>query len=482
MLFNSFEFIFIFLPIVFFVYYLLTYNNLIRLSRVWLVLSSLFFYSYWKLEYLPLILISIIINFFLGYLISYRVEYKRFFLILGIIFNLTLLGYYKYYDFLIENLNFFLDKKLPLLRLVLPLGISFFTFQQIAYLVDSYKQETKEYNFFDYVLFVSFFPQLIAGPIVHHKEMMPQFESKNNLKINYKNISLGLFLFSMGLYKKVIIADNLGVIADVGFSKPQNIALLDAWLASLSFTLQIYFDFSGYSDMAVGLGKLFNINIVWNFDSPLKTDNIQELWRKWHITLSRFLRDYIYIPLGGSKVSELRNNFNLFITFLIGGFWHGAGWTFIIWGALTGIGIIFYRYWKKAGFNISNKSIAIVINFLYFHIGSIFFRSDSLNTAIEFLKGIFGLNQIILPESFKLFFPTSSMKFLNLGSNILNTIHADYGLYFLFAIIIAFFGKNSREFTENFKPTWFYLIFTVFLFVFSVVNLLKISKFLYFNF
>ncbi|GIX40879.1 MAG: peptidoglycan O-acetyltransferase [Leptospiraceae bacterium] len=480
MLFNSFEFIFLFVPIVFFIYFLLAKFNR-KASRIWLVICSLFFYSYWKLEYLPLIVISIIINFTIGYFISQE-KNKKILLMSGILFNLFLLGYYKYYDFIIENLNLFLEKKLPLLHLVLPLGISFFTFQQIAYLVDSYKGETKEYDFFDYALFVSFFPQLIAGPIVHHKEMMPQFESKENLKINYKNIAIGLFLFSIGLYKKVILADNLGIIADTGFNNPENIALFDAWLASLAFTFQIYFDFSGYSDMAVGLGRLFNIHIVWNFDSPFKTNNIQDLWRKWHITLSRFLRDYIYIPLGGSRVSKLRSYFNLFITFVIGGIWHGAGWTYIIWGALTGIGIILHKLWKDAGYNIRNNFFAITINFIYFHLGSVFFRSDSLKTAFEFLKGMFGFNQIILPESFKFLNLDNSIEYLNLGSKILNTIHADYGLYFLFAFIIAFLGKNSRELTEYFKPNIFYFIFTVFLFVTSVVNLLKISKFLYFNF
>ncbi len=365
----------------------------------------------------------------------------------------------------------------------MPLGISFFTFQQISYLVDSYKGETKEYNFFDYSLFVTFFPQLIAGPIVHHKEMMPQFEAKQNLSISYKNICLGFFLFSIGLYKKVILADNLGIIADFGYSKPQNIPWIDAWIASLAFTFQIYFDFSGYSDMAVGLGKMFNIHILYNFDSPFKTDNIQDLWRKWHISLSRFLRDYIYIPLGGSKVSLYRNYLNLFITFVIGGIWHGAGWTFIIWGALTGIGIIFHKLWQISGLQIQSRTLSILINFLYFHIGSVFFRSDSLSTAMEFLKGMFGFNRIILPESLKVLEKIClNCTYKNLGSEILNNIHADYGLYLLYAIVIAFYGKNSRELSESFKPNFYYLLFTVVLFVVSIVNLLKISKFLYFNF
>ena len=451
------------------------------MSRIWLVIASLFFYSYWKLEYLPLILTSIIINFLLGFLIS-NYQQKKIFLFLGIAFNLVILGYYKYYDFIAENINLFLEHKLPLLHLVLPLGISFFTFQQIAYLVDSYKGETKEYNFFDYCLFVTFFPQLIAGPIVHHKEMMPQFESKENLKISYKNISTGFFLFSIGLYKKVILADNLGVIADFGYSNTQNISLIDAWLASLSFTLQVYFDFSGYSDMAVGLGRLFNIHIVWNFDAPFKTENIQELWKKWHITLSRFLRDYVYIPLGGSKVSPLRNHFNLFATFVIGGIWHGAGWTYIIWGAMNGIGLIIHKIWQELGFVLKNKILTIFINFMFFNITAVFFRANSVRDAVEILKGMFGFNSILLPEFLKNYLQASSFQFVKLGSYILNNIHADYGLYLLFGLLVAFLGKSSKSLAEDFKPNFIYLIFIVFLFVTSVINLLKVSKFLYFNF
>lgn len=480
MLFNSYEFIFLFVPITFFIYFLLIRFNFKKYSRIWLVIASLFFYGYWEVKYLYLIIFSIVINYFLGIQIA-RISSKQtkfFFLIFGIVFNLSFLGYYKYYDFFIENINHIFQLNLPLLKLVLPLGISFFTFQQIAYLVDSYKGETSEYNFFDYSLFVSFFPQLIAGPIVHHKEIMPQFDSEENLKINYKNIAIGLFIFSVGLFKKVIIADTIGQLAEAGYSNPKNLKFIDAWLASLAFTFQIYYDFSGYSEMAVGLGKLFNIDIIWNFDSPFKTNNIQDLWRKWHISLSRFLKDYVYIPLGGSKVSEFRNYFNLIITFTIGGIWHGAGWTFFIWGFLTGIGIVFHKLWRKK-FELNNF-LAYPINFLYFHLGSVFFRANSLSDAIEILKGMFGLNGFLLPESLK--FLNTNLPYQKFGSELLNNLHYDILSYLILGMFIAFFGKNTRELSEQFKPNFLYGFLTFLLFTISVMNLLNISKFLYFNF
>lgn len=480
MLFNSYEFIFIFFPITFFIYYSFLYVKLYKIARIGLVLASFFFYGYWKLDYLYLLFVSIIVNYLLGILLAedYSKRTKFNFLVLGILFNLFLLGYYKYYDFFIKNINYIFSTNFNLLNLVLPLGISFFTFQQIAYLVDSYKGETKEYNFIDYALFVSFFPQLIAGPIVHHKEILPQFNSKENLKFNYKNISIGLFIFSIGLFKKVILADTLGQLADAGYQNPKNIQLIDAWLAALAFLFQIYFDFSGYSEMAVGLGKFFNIDILWNFDSPLKTNNIQDLWRKWHISLSKFLRDYVYIPLGGSKVSEIRNYINLIITFTIGGIWHGANWTFFIWGFLTGIGIVIHKLWKKK-YDLPNF-FAYPVNFLYFLLGSVFFRANSVSDAIEIFKGMFGFNGILYPKFLSyLDMPLTTVEF---GSLLFTKLHKDILSYLVFGIVIGFFGKNTKELSDSFKPNFFYGIFTFMLFTVSVMNLFNVSKFLYFNF
>ena len=291
---------------------------------------------------------------------------KKSILIFGIVANLSLLGYFKYADFFIENFNIVAQTNINLFNLLLPLAISFFTFQQIAYLVDSYRQETKEYDFLNYALFVTFFPQLIAGPIVHHSEMMPQFANKWNAVKKYKNIALGLFIFSIGLFKKVVIADTFAVWASAGFDTATTLNLFEAWATSLSYTFQLYFDFSGYTDMAIGIALLFNIKLPINFNSPYKARNIQDFWRRWHITLSRFLRDYVYIPLGGNKISSFRTYSNLLATFVIGGLWHGAGWTFIFWGFLHGMALVIHRAWSNLGFKMWTwLAWLITFNFYY---------------------------------------------------------------------------------------------------------------------
>jgi D-alanyl-lipoteichoic acid acyltransferase DltB (MBOAT superfamily) len=379
MLFNSYEFIFAFLPIVFFIYFYLNSKRLVVGAKGFLVFASLFFYSWWNILYLPLILSSMLFNYIMGNSLNKSEDKIKSFsrkslLIFGIVANLSLLGYFKYADFFIENFNLALDGSIPLFHLALPLAISFFTFQQIAYLVDSYRKETKEYDFLNYALFVTFFPQLIAGPIVHHKEMMPQFASKWNMVKRYKNIALGLFIFSIGLFKKVVIADTFAVWATAGFDTADTLNLIEAWATSLSYTFQLYFDFSGYTDMAIGIALLFNIKLPINFNSPYKALNIQDFWRRWHITLSRFLRDYVYIPLGGNKKGSFRTYSNLLATFVIGGLWHGAGWTFVFWGFLHGMALVIHRVWSNLGFKMWTW-LAWLITFNFVNIAWIFFRA-----------------------------------------------------------------------------------------------------------
>ncbi|MDF1879352.1 MBOAT family protein, partial [Sulfurimonas sp. SAG-AH-194-C20] len=391
MLFNSYEFIFIFLPITFFVYYYLNAKRLYRISKVFLVFSSLFFYSWWNVVYLPIILSSMLINYTLGKAL-YNTN-KKTLLSIGISINLLLLLYFKYADFFIENFNLLTDENVPSLDLVLPLAISFFTFQQISYLVDSYKKKVKEHSFLNYALFVTFFPQLIAGPIVHHQEMMPQFRDTNNTEVNYHNIAKGIFIFSIGLFKKVVIADTFAVWATQGFNVTTQLSFLEAWATSLSFTFQLYFDFSGYTDMAIGAALLFNISLPINFNSPYKSNNIQDFWRRWHITLSRFLKDYIYIPLGGNKNGEYITYSNLIITFLIGGIWHGAGWTFILWGFLHGLALVIYKIWSKYGFKIWT-CISWLITFNFINITWVFFRANEVEDAIKILSAMFSFDDI----------------------------------------------------------------------------------------
>ena len=473
MLFNSYEFIFVFLPITFFIYFYLIHNRLTVASKGFLVCSSLFFYSWWNVAYLPIILASMIFNYVIGKKLNKTSKDKRkgfskkSILIFGIIFNLSLLGYFKYANFLIENFNLAFDSNAELLQLALPLAISFFTFQQIAYLVDSYKQETKEYNFLNYALFVTFFPQLIAGPIVHHKEMMPQFAKTRNKVKNYRNIAMGLFIFSIGLFKKVIIADTFAVWATQGFDVATTLNLFEAWATSLSYTFQLYFDFSGYTDMAIGLALLFNIKLPVNFNSPYKATNIQDFWRRWHMTLSRFLRNYVYIPLGGNKKGEFRTYNNLLATFLIGGLWHGAGWTFVFWGFLHGIALMVQRFWSKLGFKLWTW-IAWLITFNFINIAWVFFRAKEWDDAIKVLKGMVGLEE------------TGKFTFFLFEINKYDSLLVCF--IFFISIFIVFFTKNSIEQLQHYKPSKKNQILLGFCLSFGIIGLSRTSSFLYFNF
>jgi D-alanyl-lipoteichoic acid acyltransferase DltB (MBOAT superfamily) len=461
MLFNSFEFIFAFLPIMVIIYFLFNHLRLIILSKYWLVLGSLFFYAWWEISFLHLIIVSILVNYFIGKLIYSKKS--KIVLGIGIVFNLGFLAYYKYIDFIITNINFVFSQNFNLMKLALPLAISFFTFQQIAFLVDSYRQETKEFNFLNYSLFVTFFPQLIAGPIVHHKEMMPQFHTNFNKKVKIRNIILGLTVFIIGLFKKVVIADTFSKWANAGFDSASNLTMIEGWFTSLSYTFQLYYDFSGYADMAIGAALLFNIKLPINFNSPYKSLNIQEFWRRWHITLGRFLKDYLYIPLGGNRVSENKIYINLLIVFFLAGVWHGAGWTFVIWGILHGLALVIHRFWSK--FNISMSPIlAWFITFNFVNIAWVFFRAETFDDASNVLNAMFDL---------------SSITIFNLSNS--NASFNDLifmGIIFVCTLLL----KNTQQFIKNMKFNMIEALLLSFIFYYSILNLNQISEFLYFNF
>lgn len=484
MLFNSYEFLFIFLPFTFFVYFYLNSRRLLDASKGFLVASSLFFYSWWNIVYLPLILSSMLFNYVLGKSLNkenkYSKKMKRQLLTFGIIGNLSLLGYFKYADFFIENSNYLFNSNLNQLELALPLAISFFTFQQIAYLVDSYREETKEYDLLNYAVFVCFFPQLIAGPIVHHKEIMPQFENMKNKVKNYRNILLGLFIFSIGLFKKVIIADTFAVWATNGFDFSEKLNFIEAWVTSISYTFQLYFDFSGYTDMAIGIALLFNIKLPINFNSPYKAQNIQDFWRRWHMTLSKFLKDYIYIPLGGNKFGNFRIYSNLMITFLLGGLWHGAGWTFVFWGFLHGIALVIHRIWQQIGFKI-HPIIAWIITFNFINITWIFFRAKEWDDAIKVLKGMFCFSDLILPNALQSFLVLNNAKYDSFYK-ILFDIKGDIKtiLFIIFSFVIVLLLKNTNSISLRY--TYKQIIMYSFIFVIGVSDLFEVGEFLYFNF
>ena len=491
MLFNSYEFIFVFLPITFFIYFYLNHKRLTEASKGFLVCSSLFFYSWWNVAYLPIILSSMVFNYVIGRSLNKTCKdkskgfSKKSILIFGIVFNLSLLGYFKYTDFLIENFNLAFSSDADLLHLALPLAISFFTFQQIAYLVDSYRQETKEYDFLNYALFVTFFPQLIAGPIVHHKEMMPQFAKTRNKVKNYRNIAMGLFIFSIGLFKKVVIADTFAGWATAGFDVATTLNLFEAWATSLSYTFQLYFDFSGYTDMAIGLALLFNIRLPVNFNSPYKATNIQDFWRRWHITLSRFLRDYVYIPLGGNRKGGFRTYNNLMATFVLGGLWHGAAWTFVFWGFLHGLALIIQRLWSKLGIKLWTW-LAWLITFNFVNITWVFFRAKEWDDAVKVLSGMFGLSGIKVHSV--LYSKLSFLENYGVEFGVYDAIQltALGILWFIFGFILVLMFKNSIQIIKGFKTSYKnLLIFIVTLFI-GVTHLIyrlgESSEFLYFNF
>lgn len=485
MLFNSYVFICLFLPITLIVYFLLNKKRYLMGGKVWLTIVSLVFYSYSTMRYLPLMLGSIVFNYIIGTrLAKMPVENKnrKLLLTFGVVSNVLLLGYYKYFNFFIENLNYILPVDLKTFNIILPIGISFFTFTQIAFLVDNYKRKATEYDFLNYILFVTFFPHLIAGPIIHHKEMMPQFDTLKNKIFNWKSVSLGIFLFGIGLFKKVVIADSISVYATSGFDGTQLLNFFEAWFTSISYTLQLYFDFSGYTDMALGLGLMFNIKLPSNFNSPYKSVSIQDFWRRWHITLSRFLRDYIYIPLGGNRKGEISTYWNLVLTFLIGGFWHGAGWTFIIWGLLHGIGSAIHKYWTKFGIKM-NKFVAWFLTFNFINVCWVFFRAKTVDSALRVLKGMIGLNGVVLPYQLK-----DKLSFLSSDYFSPNWLSISNGqtskmLFFVFAaFIIAVFFKNSEELKLKFKPNFKVALFIASITFYAMINMNKIQEFIYFNF
>lgn len=478
MLFNSLEFILAFLPITFLVYFWLNQYRLILAGKSWLVLASLVFYAWWNIQYLPLILVSILVNFAVGSAlargatgISRGPLKPQWLLAVGIFFNLGLLGYYKYADFFLGNLGRLVGAPPEPLGIVLPLAISFFTFTQIAYLVDSYRGKAKEYDLLNYALFVTFFPHLIAGPVVHHGEIMPQFAAVANLARRYRNVLRGLLLFSLGLTKKVLIADTFAGWATAGFDQADHLSFFEAWVTSLSYTFQIYFDFSGYTDMALGAAMLFNIRMPFNFNSPYRATNIQDFWRRWHITLSRFLRDYLYIPLGGSRRAPGRVAVNLLVTFVLGGLWHGATWMFVLWGGLHGGAMVLHRLWQRMGLYMP-PILAWLLTFNFINLTWVFFRAQTLDDALKVLRGMAGLDAIGgLGVQFE--------SWLGLMNN-----QIEVGLALLVGLTLVLMRRNSNVLMSYAGPSFAGAVVYGLLAAVSLMSLMasKYSEFIYFNF
>jgi alginate O-acetyltransferase complex protein AlgI len=396
-LFNSYPFVLVFLPSVLAGFALLARWGRRTAVLAFLTVASLAFYAWWNWRFLPLILVSMAFNFAVGTLLERRVRGHmsaappRRLLALGIAVNLGLLGYFKYRNFFVDTVGMALGVGWHMPPLVLPLAISFFTFEQITYLVDAYHGETGTYDFLSYCLFISFFPHLIAGPIVRFKQLVPQFAAADTFVISQRNLATGLFIFTIGMFKKVIVADTFSPWVAPIFDQVPGVVFTDAWGATLAFALQLYFDFSGYTDMAIGLALMLNIVLPENFNSPYQAHSIIDFWRRWHMTLSDFLRDYLYIPLGGNRRGSARRYFNLFITMFLGGLWHGASWTFVLWGGLHGVYVAINHAWRRVGIPLP-AAVSWAVTFLAVTVGWVFFRAPTLERARDILAGMAGLH------------------------------------------------------------------------------------------
>ena len=411
MLFNSQAFLFFFLPLTL----IATVAALKWLGRTAamaaLTLASLIFYGRWQVNALLIVGASIVFNYMLAQTIAKSVDprRRRQVLTLGVVGNLVALAYFKYANFLVANVAALMKTEIGHLNVVLPLAISFYTFQQIAFLVDTYQRKMNGISLQKYVISVVFFPHLIAGPILHYRNIIDQFESR--FTVNWGTISLGLPVFVLGLAKKVAIADPISLFVSPLFEKAQtaHLEFIEAWAAALGYTAQLYFDFSGYSDMAIGLGLMFGITLPLNFYSPYKAKSIIEFWRRWHMTLSGFLRDYLYFPLGGGRVGPMRRHLNLMIVMVLGGLWHGASWTFVFWGALHGIYLVINHLWRnKIAIRLGRLDVALnpfyaILTFLSVVVGWVFFRASTFGTALNILSGMFAPSIVSLPAEVTFF-------------------------------------------------------------------------------
>lgn len=472
MLFSSYIFIFIFLPVTIISYFIIgRFSKTFLYQKFLLVISSIVFYAYFSIKYLCVLLFSLILNYLFSYLI-YKYKKKYIFSIV-VVFNILVLCFFKYNDFFISSLNYFFRANI-IVTFILPLGISFYVFQQVQYLLELYRQNDTPKSLLDYSLFVLFFPQLLQGPILINKDFFPQL-SENSKKANFDSIAAGVFLFSIGLFKKTVVADTLAIFVDNGFGIT-NPSFCLSWIISFCYTFQLYFDFSGYSDMAVGIAKMMNFELPYNFDSPYKSVSVTMFWRKWHITLGSTLRNLIYIPLGGNRKGYIRTLINLFVTFLVSGFWHGDDLTFIVWGVGYGVLIVFEKIFMKALERIPYL-IRIILTFLIVNLLWVLFRADTFNVALDIYRGMLGFNNfsIHLADFSKLAFD-SIVSF----PSILDFLYISFIL--LACFIVVFTSQNSNVMFETFKPCTRSLCFSIILFSISILTLSRGGVFLYFNF
>lgn len=519
MTFNSYVFLFLFLPIVVAGYYSFKGGYSWRLPEFWLIAASLFFYGYWSVNCVAFLISSILVN----YLVVCSLWYKRNVLVfyIGIILNLSVLFFYKYFNFLFLNNKYLHAADLSVFSWSIPVAISFITFQQIAYLVDIYRGKIERNNFVEYCLYVSFFPRLIAGPIVRYNEIAPQFSNGEGCRFRPSYLAVGLTMFALGLFKKVVIADQVAPYVAPFFEAAERGVLLtffESWFGAVSYAFQLYFDFSGYSDMAIGVARMFGIVLPVNFYSPYKASNIIDFWRRWHITLSRFLRDYLYVPLGGNRRGEFRQYCNLLITMLLGGLWHGAGWTFVVWGGMHGLMLSLNHGWrrfrKSLGYHVEGGSSFVgnllgrLITFLAVVAAWVMFRAETLRGAFNMYSGMVGLHGLSLPVWLKGRLGSLGDQLdafgIEFGGMFSNGIvgNLQHGLrLFLIASFIVWCAPNTVQWLRQekpaleveallpmrpgglyWKPNWFYGVVMTIVAAIGIVYIQQENKFLYFQF
>ena len=484
MLFNSEVFLYAFLPLTLFAYYVARRSLGHDIALAVLTVASLIYYAWWDVRFLALLLGSAGINFAIGR--SLWQHKRRWLMVAGIAFNVAVLGFFKYADFVIANVSALSGAALTPLGIILPIGISFITFQKIAFLADVYAGKTEPRSLVSYLLFVSFFPQLIAGPIVHHRQIAQQFGNKERKDDLAENLSIGLSIFIIGLAKKVLIADNAAVTASALFAAAEHGNALPvgaAWIGVLSYTIQIFFDFSGYSDMALGLARMFGYHLPINFNAPYCATSIIDFWRRWHITLSQFLRDYVYFPLGGNRLGSFRRYLNLMIVMLVGGLWHGASWTFVVWGGLHGTYLIINHLWRairgERPATLAGRIAGTAVTFFAVVIAWVFFRAESFHGAFHILGALAGQQGLAW----------------SIDEDALTVVLIGLGLVYLLPDTPRFFASvlEPRVLAEanmeaepasrwKWRPRWQYAMIAAALLFVVVLNLSKTSEFIYFQF
>lgn len=485
MLFNSYVFVLFFLPVTIIGYFVLNRFRLYRVSMLFLLGMSLWFYGYFNYQYLLIMLCSIAAN-FLFYKAMGHCKTKKWLktgiAAVAILLNIAALFYFKYYDFFIENINAVFKTGFTLKHVLLPLGISFFTFQQLSFVIDAYKGELPEYDFVNYACFVTFFPQLVAGPIVTHDELVPQFADLSKKSFNWDNFAPGMYAFALGLAKKVLVADVLGNVANWGYGNIEGLNSVTALLVTLAYTVQIYFDFSGYSDMAIGMGKMLNIDLPINFNSPYKALTINDFWSRWHITLTRFFTRYIYIPLGGNRKGVMRTYLNIMIVYLVSGIWHGANWTFILWGVCHGVFCVISRHFKNR-IEKWHPALSWCITFCFVNLMWIFFRAESIHDAFTIIHKIVGVNIGGIPQEMINTVMTAEWDFLAAKFAVIGEHQVLILLgYILLPLIAALGMKNVPERLRDVKPRIRTALLTAVLITMCVMSFSGVSTFLYFNF